>query len=123
MELSYTSTVTANGKLPKQASDHIAKELQAFKGRKVQITITDEFDRTAGQNRLWWLYVSILSKETGNEQKEIHEELKAKFMPFATSTTELSTEQFRSVVNEISVWAAQFLNVILPDPNDYNQED
>ena len=85
-------------------------------------SIVTENGKLPKQNRLWWLYVSILSKETGNDKNEMHELLKSKFMPFATSTTELTQKQFADIVNEIIKWSAEYLNVILPYEDTENPE-
>lgn len=114
MELIYNSKVSDKGKLVKYVSDQIANDLKGFVGKNITITITDEISRTTKQNRLWWLYVGILSNETGYDKNEMHEQLKSQFMPFAKSTTELSTKEFSDMVNQIVRWSAETLSVILP---------
>jgi len=115
MELIYNSNVSDNGKLIKYVSDQIAKDLKGFIGKNVTITITDEISRTAKQNRLWWVYMTLMSKETGYTKEEMHEIAKSKFLPFSKFTTDLSQKEFADAVNELKVWSASYLNVILPD--------
>ena len=115
MELIYNPNVNEDGKLLKSVSEQIKAGLLNFKGKKVTITITDEVDRTAKQNRLWWLYMTLLSEETGNTVNEMHEIAKSMFIPYATSTTELTQIQFSKAITELKVWAASYLKFILPD--------
>lgn len=117
MELSFVCSVNS-GKLPKSISEKIKTALLGFENKEIEIIITDESSRTAKQNRLWWLYVTILSNELGETKNDTHELLKSKFMPFAKSTTELSKQDFNQMINELITWSAEYLNVILPDTNE-----
>ena len=33
------------------------------------------------------------------------------------STTDLDTKEYSELVEQLKIWAAQFLNVVLPEPN------
>jgi len=53
----------------------------------------------------------------------MHEILKYKFlqsnamgMPYIKSTTRLSTGEFEEYLSKIKRWAAEFLNIVVPDP-------
>ena len=82
-------------------------------------------DRSNNQNRYYWgIVVDIIGKELGYTADETHEALKMKFLldrrgkiPTVRSTTVLSTKEFEDYLEDIKRWAAEFLNVVLPDPN------
>lgn len=115
MQLIFNSNVTESGKLESSISNQIKSGLVSFIGKNVTITITDETERTVRQNNLWWVYVGILSKETGNTNEEMHELLKSKFIPFSKSTTTLTSSEFSQAIKEMKIWAVEYLNVILPE--------
>jgi hypothetical protein len=75
-------------------------------------------------NYYWGVVLELLSKELGYDQDEMHEILKYKFlqshamgMPYVKSTTKLSTGEFEEYLSKIKRWAAEFLNIVIPDPN------
>ena len=101
------------------------------------VSIKKKNARTNNQNRYWWGGVLPLIKQglkdAGyNEVKtneDAHEVVKALFLKkhisngdgvaleMSGSTTELSTIEFNELIANIQQWAAEFLNVIIPDPN------
>ena len=101
------------------------------------VTIKKKNNRTNQQNKYWWSGVVPLVrqglKDAGyNEVKtneDAHEVLKALFLKkhisngdgvaleMSGSTTELSTIEFNELIANVQQWAAEFLNVIVPDPN------
>ncbi len=99
-------------------------------GRWVKISFAVVYrERSLKQNKFYWKYiVGILAGELGYDKDSMHETLKAKFLrePHDTvpgvfrvkSTTELSTIEFMEYYKEVQVWAADFLNIYLPDPNE-----
>lgn len=86
--------------------------------------------RTVDQNRLYWLYVSCISDETGNDRETVHNELRRLFLPVhaatlggrtvekLTSTTTLDTAQFAHYIDRITAFAGAELGIALPDPAD-----
>lgn len=130
MTLKYFSNVT-EGKFQKNVSQLIASELRHFEGKRVQLTIEKlKSSRSAEQNRLWWMYITILSKELGYSKDEIHEIAKFKFLKcekvnertgeifeYLGSTAKLSKSEFADLVTELQQWAAQTFSIVLPSPN------
>lgn len=108
--------------------DHFIKR---FEGKDIEIVIQKKRNvRSLQQNKLWWLYVTILSEELGYEKDEMHDILKFKFLkrervvektgeiiPYLESTTRLTRTEFADVVDAVIRWAAE-MNVILPSPNE-----
>ena len=102
--------------------------LITLEGQRV-VTATKKFrkDRSSQQNRFYWgICVDILSKELGYEKDEIHLMLREKFLRIhddkhpdfvlAKSTTKLTTTQFNEYIEKIQRWAAQELQIFIPDP-------
>ena len=86
--------------------------------------------RSLPQNRLYWLYLSCIMDETGNDRDTLHNEFREMFLPVRigslggketknlTSTTTLNTKQFKDYIDRIVVWAAAEEGIALPDPED-----
>lgn len=102
------------------------------------VTITIERKsrkRTSQQNRYYWGCVIVLAKRGFNDlghdlnDEDTHTFLKSKFNPkdivfqdtgevftFGASTTEMDTIDFNLYIEKIQQFAAEILNVIIPDP-------
>lgn len=133
MELKFTYYSDVNdGKLQANVSDRIRAELAAFEGKRVEITIRkNRSKRSIEQNRLLWLYTTILSTELGYEKNEMHEIIKYKFLrrervdektgevfEYVGSTTGLTKSEFADLINELIRWAAQVFHISLPMPSE-----
>lgn len=131
MKLTYYSIIR-DGKLQKNVSLQIKNELNHFEGKKVEITIQKlSAKRSDQQNRLWWLYMNILSKELGFTKDEIHDICKFKFLKmekvdeksgeifeYLGSTAKLNKMEFADLINELIRWVAETFSIILPLPNE-----
>lgn len=92
--------------------------------------------RSNEQNAYWWgVVVPIVQNalnDLGHEcsKEEVHETLKAKFnykeivnedtgevLQMPVSTTEISTTDFMLLIDKVQRFAAEFLSVTIPDPN------
>lgn len=141
MKLTYYSNVK-EGQLQKNVRLQIAEELKHFEGKRVEITIQKlKSTRSLQQNRLWWLYVTIIAKEVGYSKEEMHEILKFKFLKrekvdektgevfeYIGSTTKLNKTEFADMVTDLIRFAAETFNIILPLPGEqsemnYGEED
>lgn len=86
--------------------------------------------RTITQNSLYWLWLTCLMAETGNDKNDLHEYFKQAYLPFEDkevfdsvvpvfpSTTKLDTGQFTAYLNKIQIFAQTELNIRLPQPED-----
>lgn len=131
MKLTYYSLVR-EGKLQKNISLQIKNELNHFEGKRVEITIQKlSAKRSDQQNRLWWLYMGILSKELGFTKEEIHDICKFKFLKrekvdeksgeifeYLGSTTQLNKMEFADMVSELIRWVSETFDIVLPLPNE-----
>lgn len=89
--------------------------------------------RSAQQNRAYWgVIIAALTDHTGYTPEEIHEILKCKFLPkelailkdngdvvdkfvMGGSTRGLDTQEFGDYMERIKEWAAQELDLYIPD--------
>lgn len=115
------------------------RQMQAALGRmrdgEVLITIARHHaTRSLQQNRWYWgVIVELLAEHTGYTPDEIHEVLKAKFLPkkialadgngeiqgeyvIGGTTTRLNKLEFGEYCEAIRRWAAEELAVVIPDP-------
>lgn len=87
--------------------------------------------RTDAQNRLYWSWLRIISKETGNSTKSLHADFTDMFLPKeiietrrgkierTISTTDLNTKEFAQYLNEVEAETGDFFGIVLPHPGDY----
>lgn len=128
-KLEYTGYVRGGQMFIRNRKD-FEKDVKRFEGKDVEIVVQKKrMVRSVQQNRLWWLYVTILSEDLGYEKSEMHDILKFKFLkrerviektgeiiPYLESTTRLSRSEFSEVVESVIHWAVE-MNIILPEPN------
>jgi hypothetical protein len=112
----------------------------ALVGIKGDVRVTVEkwrATRSHPQNAYYWgVVVKMLSEYTGFETREMHEVLKLKFNPvfrpivdktsgevkseltIPGTTRRMKKDEFSDYCERIKRWAAQDLNVYIPDPNE-----
>ena len=90
--------------------------------------------RTDNQNRYYWsAVVPAITEElagvvTEQTKQETHDGLRARFLtvqderlPRIRSTTGLTTVEFNAYIDEIVLWAAEWLHIVIPPP-EYREE-
>lgn len=138
--ITYNGTIK-DGKLVIPHKERLYKELQAYEGKQVILTISKrKKDRSSPQNRFYWgVCVNMVLKgliDAGWNASEIdaditHDLLKSKFLQkevinvttgetilLNNSTKKLTTTEFMDYIAEIQQWAATYLNLFIPDPNE-----
>lgn len=135
--LVVASATVKGGKLiihQRQAFDSAVSSIR--EDSPVEVTVTRLYaTRSQKQNRWYWgVAVSLLSEHTGYGPKEMHDILKAKFLPkhlavtngngrivdsfvIGGSTRDLNTVEFKDYSERIQRWAADDLGVVIPDPD------
>ena len=142
--LTYFGEVSEDGQisLPKRMRTEMAK---AFKGKRIEVAVKQRYkQRSSPQNRYYWgvLVPSVLLAfvDLGNDLQQdnqehldmVHDFLKRKFLTnglevvnaqgeveqLPPSTTRLSTIEQEKYHEDIRRWAAEFLNVVIPLPNE-----
>lgn len=82
--------------------------------------------RSNNQNSYYWgVVLSLIYDHTGHTPEELHEAFKWKFLKrfnsdgleFAKSTTELTTGEMMEYVENIKKFAAEELDIVIPDPD------
>jgi hypothetical protein len=106
--------------------------LRSLEGKNVQLTLGKVKElRTEQQMRYYFgVVVKLIADYTGDDIDTIHEFLKDKFAPKKTITVEKETRVvpgcthdlfkdnfFEDYVDHIRQWAAQELQIVIPDPN------
>lgn len=84
-------------------------------GDRITLSLTNRRPkRTEQQNRYYWLYMTIISDETGHTPEEIHEWVKGKFVTkeikqifgvpvrIKGSTTDMSVTEFSDLITRIA---------------------
>lgn len=131
-EINLLSNVSESGELQLNVRNAIKRDLPHFRSKRVQIIIKKvKSQRSVQQNRLWWLYMTILSKDLGYTKEEIHELCKYKFLKrekvfektgeifeYIESTTKLNKMDFSDMTSELIRWSAETFNIILPMPGE-----
>lgn len=86
--------------------------------------------RSIPQNSLYWLWISCVADETGNDKLTLHDYFRSKYLPIKelrvfespirrlTSTTELDTKQFTHYLDRIQQDMLTEEGISLPNPND-----
>lgn len=134
-EIVTTGFVKA-GRLEMRNRKVVAEQLRRMKDCEVVITIEPrKAARSGPQNRWYWgVIVDLLSEHTGFSPEEMHDVLKAKFLPkklavadgngevqgefvIGGSTTKLNKLEFGEYCERIRQWAAESLDVVIPDPD------
>lgn len=133
-DLKYFGKVK-DGKLVIFSRAEMAKEIESVGDAFVEIIIKGAGKRSKLQNAYYWGAMLPIVREGLKDigidmsKEQSHELLKFKFLKreFITSdgdilqsigsTTELSTKEFNEYIESIQIWAAKYLSVIIPDPN------
>lgn len=114
------------GKGKKEAANYICC-LDDNESWDVKVT-KKRWRRSISQNNLYWLWLTCIEQETGNDRNDLHEFFKAKFLGFeeikilehlvtrVVSTTGKNTLQFKEYLDKIQLFASVELGIELPDP-------
>ena len=101
--------------------------LLIHEGKDVVVTIEKPTkNRSNPQNSyLWAVPYKIIADETGDDAKSVHHAMAEMFLSSpgnvvkkVKSTTKLSTVEFNEYVDNVIKWAAMFLGVYIPLPNE-----
>jgi hypothetical protein len=102
-----------------------------MEGKRFELVLRlQKSQRSIQYNRYYFgVIVEILSECIGYDRESMHENLKLKFassrdpdhegMFIIERTSKMTTERFIKYCADIQQWAAEYLNVYLPDPNEY----
>lgn len=127
------------GKLQVSTTPRFQAELKAFRDGPVTVRIERKrASRSRQANAYYWaVVVALLSEHTGHTPEELHEYLKARFLPkrlalanqngeivdefvIGGSTGKLDVVQFYEYVQEVKQWALDSLGVHMPEPTEHD---
>jgi hypothetical protein len=131
-----TTGFVRKGRLEIRNRKRFTGELSRMRDGEVLVMITKKHaTRSAQANRYYWgVVVELLAQHTGYTPEEIHEILKARFIPKKLSvangngeikgefviggtTTSMNKLEFGEYITSIRQWAAEELDVVIPDPD------
>lgn len=123
-----------DGKLdPSKAQKKVISAfVRRFEGKTVRVALsTPTKTRSTNQNSYYWgVVLTMIASETGHTTEEIHEFMKLKFLPreyvslggetiqLTKSTTVLSTFGMEEYLEQVRIFAALHLNILIPLPNE-----
>jgi len=85
--------------------------------------------RSLSQNGLYWMWLGVISDETGNDPDVLHEFFKLKYLETIVdtvgnygftyrTTTKLEPDKMAAYLNAVEAFAASELGIMLPQPED-----
>lgn len=106
-----------DGRLTLDDPEAFKQWVSTLDGKRVTVTVT-QGQRSHAQNRYYQgVIVPTLAEHIGYEQKEMHDVLKAEFLPYGhVSTADLTPTEFTDYVERICRWAAEKLDCTIPPP-------
>jgi hypothetical protein len=120
---------TVSGENDRKAVKSYIDKLPDGKTFTVEVSARKE-TRSLNQNRLYWLWLTCIEQETGNDREILHHEFGMMFLPKKTgtmngktielpvSTSTMNSDQFKQYLNKVQIFASAELGIVLPDPND-----
>lgn len=111
--------------------ERLNQDLCRYEDKIVEITIKEYKPKRSNQlNYYYWgVCVKIISDYTGYTKEETHEHIKQTFLKkkilidnewfdVTDSTTKLNNIEMLKLIEEVKLWAAETLNVYIPDPHE-----
>ena len=116
-------------------------------GRNISLLANGEYEievkkavkkRSVNQNRLMWMWYTLLEDELGQSKKEIHEYCLSQFSSFGKilqigdtnfnyvevrRSSDMNTEEMTRFLEKIKTWADMEFGIHLPLPEDLGFED
>ena len=85
--------------------------------------------RSLSQLALYWMWIEVIAKETGNDNDMLHEFVKAKFLTPVThevfgetfhqrTTTKLPIDEMSQFMEKVNAFAGAELGILLPQPEE-----
>lgn len=122
----------AQGKIKFDLPYKYLVRLSQLEGKRVEVVLRQEKSkRSLNQNSAYWgIAIEILCECEafgGYTKEEIHDALRKEFLSKVDpntgltkirSTTDLNTVEFNEYYEKIQRWAAEFLDIYIPSPNE-----
>jgi hypothetical protein len=122
------------GKLILNNPNRYLVHLVGFEGKDVELVLRKKKSQRSLNQNAWYfgVIIEVLREHLGYDKDEIHEALKNKFasktdertgLVIVESTARMDTKRFGEYCEQIQRWAAEFLQVYIPDPNQVDYEE
>jgi hypothetical protein len=118
---------TKDGKLHIVNADAFRAYIKSFGEKTFQLVARKtRKPRSNNQNSYYWgVVLSLIYDHTGHSLEELHEAFKYKFLKkfnsdgleFVQSTTDLTTTGMMEYIENIKRFAAEELDIVIPDPD------
>lgn len=106
--------------------DGVINHLKTIRGDVQVIAGKRKRQRTLSMNALYWVWLEVIERETGNNKNDIHAYMKTKFLKrtkqvfgavheVVLSSALLDTLDFSRYMASVKQFALDELNIILPD--------
>jgi hypothetical protein len=120
--------IVQQGKLKLDRLSDFTSLIHSLEGKRVEVSLEKQRrKRSNNQNAYYWLILEMISKETGQDALDLHQAFKMKFSKHITlrglvipqSTKTKDTGEFTEYLEQVRQWAGEFLNMTIPDPQQY----
>lgn len=134
-----TEFLKMNGEISNVSALHtwVDRQLKWIQNGRYTLQIVGKRkSRSVAQNRLMWMWLSCIEKETGQYAQDIHDYYTMKFLPrditdlktgemirVGGHTSTLTSEAFTDFLNKIQADAATELGITLPVPGDESWDE
>jgi hypothetical protein len=71
------------------------------------------YKKPKGSLKLMFVWITRISSETGYTTKEVEDMIKNEFLPEGLGFSDLSDQEFKHLLSQVSEWAFQNLNINL----------
>ncbi len=136
--ITATATIVRGNLIINRVAD-FHRQLDPLDGQEVDIIIKKRVkSRSNNQNKFYWgvflpavKYGLLDAGHFMSNEEQVHDLLKLKFLKYNSvnedtgefiealgSTTTMSTFEFETYLTNIRAWAAEYLNCVLPFPNE-----
>lgn len=130
----FYGIVNKKGKLIFEDVGAFFRKIASLTGKQVEITISVKRNkRTAHQNNYYWgVVLDEISRKTGETKDDMHQALKAHLLSnfneewniwIPKSTAKLDTKEFTKYVESVKEWAHSYLNLTIPEANEFVEDD
>jgi hypothetical protein len=117
------------GKLLLENPARYLMALSNLEGQHIELVVRKQkSQRSLAQNRAYFgIAVDMLCEKTGYDKDSMHDALRTKFastedlttgLRVIESTSKMDTVRFMKYYDDIQRWAAEFLDVYIPSPNE-----
>lgn len=119
--------IVKKGKFNPYNADAFRRSFWEFEGKEVSVSVgVPKKGRSQKQNRyLWAVVYKMIGDHIGEHVDTVHKLMGYKFLRrqgdhgcYVESTTKLTTVEQEDYHSQLRIWAAEFLHLYIPEPNE-----